>query len=187
MGTEHSSRWSLPVLKIAFLAVLCVLAILLVPVGSLSGSVACPAGDIMVTATMPDDCETAVLDDCSIRVLLVFAMAEEDVFTLSYRHSVEQTWVHETFAIQPESGLVLVAMRYESFGAGLPYAPERGTFTKVGETYVWRDIDVRLGNFSIMSTPENQYVIDYPAGELSLEDWPAGTVFTFAVIENDFP
>ncbi len=160
-----------------------VLALLLLVV-SVAGSAANGGWEIIVTVSVPNGSDTATQGDCDDPVLLIFAMDPDDVFTLSYRHSVEQTLIQETFVIHSDHGLVLVAMHYESFGAGLPYAPEEGTFTKVGDRYVWTDFSLPLGRFSMMATPENQYVLRYPAGERALDGWPAGTVFTFAVKSN---
>lgn len=117
-------------------------------------------------------------------LILQFVLEADQEFSLVYRHSVERTWVRETVRLDAKEGLVLTAMRFESFGAGLPFAPEGGVFSKVDDGYVWSDINLPLGEFEVMSSPENQYTVEYPDGVLLLSDWPLGTVFRFSVIHD---
>ncbi len=53
-------------------------------------------------------------------------MGLERRFSLKYRHSVEKTLCWEDFVVEGNGDLVLVATRYESLGAGLPFTADEG-------------------------------------------------------------
>jgi len=65
------------------------------------------------------------------RLIAVARVADKDMITLRYRHSVELTWVEGRFMVGEGAELLATETRFESSGSGLPNnAPERTTREK---------------------------------------------------------
>ncbi len=135
-------------------------------------------------ATTPDTeksmVELIVVTDPDIpRQVLTFSLRPNETFTVSFLHSVEQTYVFEEFCLDNDGNLVLIATRYESFGAGLPFSQELGAFRQVGTTYILEDLNVVLGTFIVMVVPDNKYTIHFPLGVITFEHLPYGAQLHF--------
>ena len=67
----------------------------------------------------------AILDSASGKTLRRWSMDEGSEFAIEFIHSVNNSPVRETFRI--ENGMIRpVAVRFYSFGAGMPAEPEEG-------------------------------------------------------------
>lgn len=70
---------------------------------------------------------------------LVLPTFRDDMFSLHFIHSVHKTPVWENFVVENEGRLVLVSTEFESYGVGMPFLPEEGTFER-------KDNKIRLVN-----------------------------------------
>ncbi len=59
---------------------------------------------------------------------IVFPVTKGAVLRFSWRHSVNKTLVEEYFHVKDENELELYLVRYDSYGAGMPFLPEEGKF-----------------------------------------------------------
>ncbi|MBP2641465.1 MAG: hypothetical protein H6Q66_2416 [Firmicutes bacterium] len=53
-----------------------------------------------------------------------------DTFSLHFIHSVHKTPVWENFVVENEGQITLVSTEFESYGVGMPFLPEEGTFER---------------------------------------------------------
>lgn len=159
----------------AALLLLCAVVAGPVPSARLGTATAGGPAAVVVTLTLPDTAGTCP------KPAFWFLLAAEECFAIVYRHSVERTFVEEWIGIDPQLGLVVREMRYQSFGAGLPFAPAEGSWRQQDDYFVWQDIDMALGQFSLLLSPENQYELHLSGGKYSLQALPAGTKLNFAV------
>lgn len=105
--------------------------------------------------------------------LLDLRLHPGDEFSVLYRHSVEQTWVEEIFGWSP-GGLVLRGVRFSSFGAGLPYTVDRGTFSIDEDGFLADNLDIPVDSFSIMPVPDNEYTLRWNQVELRFSQLVSG-------------
>jgi hypothetical protein len=103
---------------------------LLVGIAALVVWTGCSASD--VTPAWAESLEAGpylVLEDAASGEHLGVFSLPDGRFTVSFRHSVNQTMVHEEYAVQ-DGVIYLEACRYYSFGAGVPTeVPEGVTLT----------------------------------------------------------
>lgn len=66
-------------------------------------------------------------------------------FSTRFIHSVQKTPVEEFFAVnEGRNGFILRMTRYQSFGVGLPFLAEEGTFREDGNFFVVEDMKRRF-------------------------------------------
>lgn len=106
--------------------------------------------------------------------IVAFSLYPDQFFEISFRHSVEKTVVYERFRVESGRGLVLDSIRFQSFGAGLPFASEDGAFTRDSAGYRWEDMNRVVGPFTVILVPENQYTVYYPLGTIKFTGVPYG-------------
>lgn len=89
-------------------------------------------------------------------------------FTLRYMHSAMRTPIEERFLINDSAdGFLLKSLRYQAFGAGLPYLAGDGHFRREGKWFIMDDMDRRLPDFSLRNG-----VINHGVLTVGSEEWP---------------
>ena len=90
-----------------------------------------------------------------------------DTFSLHFIHSVHKTPVWENFVVGPENQITLVSTEYESYGVGMPFLPEEGTFAQQDNKIqltnlqrVFAQIPARVGTEAKLSLFHHEK--DYP-------------------------
>lgn len=77
--------------------------------------------------------------------------------TLSYRHSVQKTMVYEYLVVnQTEDGLILKSTKYQSFGVGLPFSKEDGSFRQEGDWFIMENMNRAYPSLSIRNGVINE-------------------------------
>ncbi len=61
-----------------------------------------------------------IISDAGGRMLIEEPVRPGDMVSVNYTHSVEKTYVNETYVVDPEGRLALYSAAFQSSGAGLP-------------------------------------------------------------------
>mgnify|MGYP003938600125 FL=1 len=85
-------------------------------------------------------------------------------FSLHYTHSVQRTPVTEIFVIDDSGSLRLISTIYRSFGVGLPFLADEGSFRIVDDQFILEDINRIFPTVQLRAGPEARLVLEY-AGE----------------------
>lgn len=102
---------------------------------------------------------------------------------IRFRHSVQQTMVTEYLAVNPRAdGFVLTGTKYRSYGVGLPFLPEEGTFTRDGDDFVLTGMHRELPSLRVGVGVGTQLTLTTAQGSLELfRIYPAGTAVRIGI------
>ncbi|MCG8530806.1 MAG: DUF1850 domain-containing protein, partial [Desulfovibrionales bacterium] len=81
------------------------------------------------------------------RLYLALPLAPGERFTIHYYHSVENTPIWETHAMDTFGKIYIVEERYEKFGAGMGKMPGVGRMVRRGNYEVIEDMNMMVGDF----------------------------------------
>ena len=128
-----------------------------------------------VAAFWPVQIVTVSLPKENDRLIAAVRAGDDDIISLSYRHSVELTAVEGRFKVGPESEILAVETRMESVGTGLPNAfPER---TKTEDGWLVVDEEQRsVGPIRFFVVPINKTRLTIAGRSIDLMNLKAGTL-----------
>lgn len=100
--------------------------------------------------------------------------------SLSFIHSVQRTPVIENFIIIDDSYMfILDSTEYQSFGVGLPFLAEDGTFQAEKDKFVMKGMNRPQQCISLRTGPEAKLSLNYAGQTIPLYSvFPAGTLVT---------
>ena len=131
---------------------------------------------VVIGATFwPVQIVTVSLPKENDRRIAAIRTGDDDIISLSYRHSVELTAVEGRFKVGPESEILAVETRMESVGTGLPNAsPER---TKTEDGWLVVDEEQRpVGPIRFFVVPINKTRLVIAGRSIDLMNLKAGTL-----------
>ncbi len=102
---------------------------------------------------------------------------------IRFRHSVQQTIVTEYLAVNAAAdGFVLTGTKYRSYGVGLPFLPEEGTFRREGDDFVLTDMHRPLPSLRVGVGVGTELTLSTAQGSLALyRIYPAGTAVRIGI------
>ena len=82
-----------------------------------------------------------IIQDQSGNTRLIIPLIPDKDFSVEYIHSVHKTPVTEFFTVTSDNNIKLVAVEFQSYGAGMPFLPSEGTFTYTGDAFMLTGLD----------------------------------------------
>lgn len=106
-----------------------------------------------------------------------------EVLAIRFRHSVQQTYVTEYLDVNDAAdGFILTGTRYRSYGVGLPFLPEEGTFTRDGDDFVLHGMHRPLPSLRVGVGVGTELTLTTAQRSLDLyRIYPAGTAVRIGI------
>ncbi|MEF2071338.1 DUF1850 domain-containing protein [Consotaella aegiceratis] len=115
----------------------------------------------------------------------VFWTAPGERFTLSWIHSVEKEAWEETFRIDGEGAISVVATRFKTFGAGVP--SDVGTITRLEDGWVVMEgIERRVDPLAVQAASAESYRLRWRGREIALSTPGTAPILTFEPVVASF-
>ena len=109
------------------------------------------------------------------KTVLVRQLRDEVSLTVHFIHSVQKTPVEEFLTAYADGHFHLTGTRYQSYGVGLPFLPEEGTFRREGDYFVL-DMDRDYPALSLRTGVGTQLTIEAGGTRVpAYEMYPVGT------------
>ena len=123
---------------------------------------------------------TVRLPDNDNKLIHLIAVHPRDMFSLTYRHSVEKTLVKGVFQVSSTPAMLAVETRMTSVGTGLPNTFSKRT-TREGKWIVVDEENRAIDSFRFFISRVNTPFLSTPKGIIDLNLLPSGTIILLGV------
>ncbi len=123
---------------------------------------------------------TVRLPDNDNKLIHLIAVHPKDIFSFSYRHSVEKTLVKGIFQVASTPAMLAVETRMTSVGTGLPNTFSKRT-TREGKWIVVDEENKKIDSFRFFISRVNTPFLSTPKGMIDLNLLPSGTIILLGV------